>query len=151
MGRSRKGMCSPESGKEEARETRVWASEGSPAGARRWGWGMEHSCILPGLLLKREGTWVEGTAASSWAGRRPRRWHHGHVQLCEVHSGQELTALPALSREAACFPFGTFPINRLLEGWLPQLSTVATCLDKGLTSLDFKISPNKSNFWYANK
>lgn len=45
-GRSRKGMCSPESGKEEARETRVWASEGSPAGARRWGWGTGHSRIL---------------------------------------------------------------------------------------------------------
>lgn len=74
------------------------------------------------------------------------------VQLCEVHSGQELTAFPALSREASCFPFGTFPINGILEEWLQQLSTVvATCLDKSFTSLDFKISPNKRNFLCANK
>lgn len=77
MGSSRKGICSPESGKEGAKETQVWASEGSMVVARGWGWGTGHSRILPGLLLKREGTWVEETAASSWAGRRPRHWHHG--------------------------------------------------------------------------
>lgn len=32
-------MCSPESGKEEARETRVWASQGSPVGGQEMGVG----------------------------------------------------------------------------------------------------------------
>lgn len=101
-GNSRKGMCSPESGKE------VWTSQGSRAGARRWGGAWDIHTFCQGFY--RRGRNMGGrTAASGWAGRRPRHWAHGHVQLCEVHSGQELTELPALSRAASCSHLGHFP------------------------------------------
>lgn len=85
-----------------------------PAVAREsWG-GERHG--------KKQGQ--KGQLQAAVEGGCPRRWHHGHVQLCEVHSSQELTVFTSLYRDASCFPFGTFPINRLLEEWLLQLPTV---------------------------